>query len=165
MANIITGIRIVCSFALLFFSALSIPFFVIYLIAGFSDMIDGSIARKLGTDSKLGERLDSIADMVFVTVAAIKLLPILDVPKGIIIWIGIIAFIKVINIAFGLIKLDQFITVHSIANKVTGALLFALPLTIEIVPLQYSICLVCLIATFAAIQEGHIIRTNFHQMQ
>ena len=45
-------------------------------------------------------------------------------------------------------------------NKVTGILLFLLPLTLPVVELKYSAPLVCTVATFAAIQEGHYIRTG-----
>ena len=44
-------------------------------------------------------------------------------------------------------------------NKVTGVLLFILPLTFPIVPLKYLAIPVCAVATFAAVQEGHYIRT------
>ena len=66
VANIITCIRIVCSVAILFCPALSIPFYVLYLIAGFTDMIDGTVARKMGTVSDFGAKLDSVADFIFV---------------------------------------------------------------------------------------------------
>ena len=39
-------------------------------------------------------------------------------------------------------------------------LLFILPLTLPVVELKYSAPLVCALATFAAIQEGHYIRTG-----
>lgn len=94
MANIITGIRIVLSVALLFCPALSPMFYVLYIAAGFSDMIDGAVARKTDTVSEFGSRLDTIADIVFVVVCLIKLLPVLDFPFWIYIWIAIIAFIK-----------------------------------------------------------------------
>ena len=58
MANIITGIRIVLSVALLIFPALSQAFFVLYVAGGLSDMIDGAVARKTGTVSGLGSKLD-----------------------------------------------------------------------------------------------------------
>jgi CDP-diacylglycerol--glycerol-3-phosphate 3-phosphatidyltransferase len=45
-------------------------------------------------------------------------------------------------------------------NKATGALLFLMPLTIPTVGLKYSAVVVCAAATFAAIQEGHFIRTE-----
>ena len=52
------------------------------------------------------------------------------------------------------------VAVHSFMNKATGALLFLLPLTIPAAPLKYSAIVVCAVATFAAIQEGHFIRTG-----
>ncbi len=55
--------------------------------------------------------------------------------------------------------LDGFVAVHSVMNKVTGALLFLLPLTIPAAGLKYSAIVVCAVATFAAMQEGHLIRT------
>ena len=49
MANIITGSRILCSILLLFVPTFSPAFYMLYLIAGFTDMIDGTIARKTHT--------------------------------------------------------------------------------------------------------------------
>ena len=43
-------------------------------------MIDGTVAGKTNTVSKFGERLDTIADLIFVTVCFIKLIPVLDIP-------------------------------------------------------------------------------------
>ena len=62
MANIITGIRILCSIALLFFPAFSPSFYALYIAAGVSDMIDGTVARKTGTASEFGSKLDTAAD-------------------------------------------------------------------------------------------------------
>ena len=49
---------------------------------------------------------------------------------------------------------------HTVMNRVTGVLLFALPLTLSFINLNYSGTIVCTVATFAAIQEGHLIRTG-----
>lgn len=43
-------------------------------------------------------------------------------------------------------------------NKITGALLFLLPLTFKLVEIRYCAIAVCFIATAAAIQEGFCIR-------
>lgn len=48
---------------------------------------------------------------------------------------------------------------HTVMNKITGALCFLLPFTLSFIDLKYSAIAVCCIATFAAIQEGHYIRT------
>ena len=160
MANTITFFRIAAGIALLFCPVFSPAFYVFYIAAGLSDMLDGFVARKTDTVSKLGARLDTMADFVFVVVCLIKLLPILRIPAWLYAWIGIIALIKVVNIISGFIVQKRFVTVHSVMNKATGALLFLLPLTISTVPLKYSAIVVCAVATFAAIQEGHFIRTG-----
>lgn len=123
-------------------------------------MIDGTIARKLGTESEFGSKLDTIADIIFVAAAAYKILPVMEIPKGIWIWIGVIALIKIINIISGFVVAKQFVSVHTAANKITGLLMFVLPLAMAVVELRYSALVVCVAATFAAIQEGHFIRTG-----
>ena len=160
MANTITFFRIAASIVLLFCPVFSPAFYVFYIAAGLSDMLDGFVARKTDTVSKLGARLDTIADFMFVVVCLIKLFPILSIPAWLYIWIGIIALIKVVNIISGFIVQKRFVTVHSVMNKAAGALLFLLPLTLPAVPLKYTAIVVCAAATFAAIQEGHFIRTE-----
>ena len=157
MANTITGIRIVLSIALLFCPILSPTFYVLYIAAGFSDMIDGAVARKTGTVSEFGSRLDTVADIVFVAVCLIKLLPVMHIPGWLYIWIATIAMIKVTNIAVGLFRQKEFISVHSIMNKVTGGMLFLLPLTLATIDLRYSAAVVCMVATIAAVNERHLI--------
>ena len=160
MANIVTSLRIVCSIALLFFPVFSPAFYALYLTAGLSDMVDGWIARKTHTASELGAKLDTIADIVFFIVCLVKLLTVLNIPVWIYVWIGIIALIKIINIISGFVVQKRFVSVHSIMNKTTGLLLFIFPLTISFIDLKYTSAVVCIFATFAAIQEGHFIRTN-----
>lgn len=160
MANLITCIRILCSFALLFFPAFSVAFYALYITAGLSDIVDGWVARKTNTVSDLGSKLDTVADVVFVIVCLIKLLPIIEIPVWLYVWIGIIALIKVINIISGFVVQEQFVVVHSVMNKITGVLLFLLPLTLSFIDLRYSAIVVCIFATFAAVQEGHFIRTK-----
>ena len=160
LANSITAIRILCSIALLFFPAFSTAFYALYITSGVSDMVDGWVARMTHTVSELGAKLDTIADIVFVIVCLVILLPVLNIPVWLWAWIGIIALIKVINIISGFIVQKRFVSVHSTMNKVTGLLLFVFPLTLSFVDFKYSAAVVCIFATYAAIQEGHFIRTN-----
>lgn len=133
---------------------------MLYVTAGLTDMIDGTVARKTNTVSAFGTKLDTIADIVFVAVCLIKLLPILDIPVWLWIWIAAIALIKVINMISGYVTQKKWIAPHTVMNKVTGALCFLLPLTLSFIDLKYSAIVVCAAATFAAIQEGHYIRTG-----
>lgn len=160
MANIITGIRIVCSMALLFCPVFSSAFYILYIVAGISDMIDRTVARKTGTVSNFGLKLDTAADFVLVLCCLIKLIPILHIPTWLIIWIIVIAVIKVINLISGYVMRKELVVVHTVMNKVTGILLFVLPLTLTFIDLKYSGMFVSAVATFAAIQEGHLIRTG-----
>ena len=66
-----------------------------YLICGFTDMVDGTIARRTNTVSKFGANLDTIADMTFLTVSLFKILPVIHMQKWLWIWAGIIAVIKI----------------------------------------------------------------------
>ena len=159
-ANLITATRISCSIALLFCQPLSPSFIVLYLAAGLTDMIDGPVARKTGTVSELGAKLDTTADFVLVAVCLWKLLPMLSVPLWLWLWIGGIALIKAVNLLSGFIIQKRFVAMHTVMNKVTGMLLFVLPLTLPVVALNHSAPLVCAVATFAAVQEGHFIRTG-----
>ena len=125
-------------------------------------MIDGAVARKTGTVSEFGSKLDTAADFVLVVVCLIKLIPALDIPVWLIVWIAVIALIKGINLISGYAMHKEFIAAHTVMNKVTGIFLFLLPLTLSMIDLKYSGAFVCTVATFAAIQEGHLIRTGEH---
>ncbi len=160
MANSITFFRIAASIVLLFCPVFSPAFYAFYIAAGLSDMLDEFVARKTDTVSKLGARLDTMADFVFVAVCLIRLLPVLRIPAWLYDWIGMIALIKAVNIVSEFAVQKKFVAVHSVMNKATGALLYLLPLTISTVPLKYSAIVVCTVASFAAIQEGHFIRTG-----
>ena len=160
MANTITFFRIAASIVLLFCPALSPGFYGLYIAAGLSDVLDGFAARKTNSASEFGARLDTAADLVFVLACLIRLLPVLRIPFWLYVWIGIIALIKIGNIISGFAVQKRFVVVHSAMNKATGVLLFLLPLTIPAVPLKYAAIVVCAAATFAAIQEGHFIRTG-----
>ena len=160
VANIITSFRILGSILLLFFPVCSLKFYIIYLLCGFSDMIDGTIARKTNSTSEFGAKIDTAADLVFAAVSLIKLLPAIHLPGWLWIWGGMIAFIKISNIIWGYVSKKQFISLHTIMNKFTGVLLFLLPLTLSFAELKYSSLVVCSIATFSAIQEGVYIVTG-----
>ena len=160
IANILTLCRILGSILLLFFPAFSVEFYITYMLCGFSDMIDGTIARMTNSTSEFGSKIDTVADMAFVTVSLIKILPVINIPKWLWIWGVVIAIIKIVNIIWGYALKKQFISLHTIMNKITGFLLFLLPLTLTFVELKYSSIAICSMATLAAIQEGFYVATK-----
>ena len=155
IANIITGSRIVFSLSLLFIPLSSAWFYALYLLCGLSDMIDGTVARRTSSASEFGARLDTVSDFVFLSVALIKFVPHLHIPIWLWIWIGIIAMIKLGNVVLGFIHTKKFISPQTVLNKVTGLLLFLLPVTISFVDLTYTSPIVCTIATVAAMHEWY----------
>ena len=159
--NIITLSRIPMSVAMLFVQSVPAVFWTLYMLCGLSDVLDGAIARRTGATSRLGESLDTIADTVFVVVWMILFLPAINVGKWIWVCVGLIALVKVLNIVSGFIVQKTFVSMHTYANKATGTLLFLLPLFIQVdfLTIPYMV-LTCVTATFAAIQEGHLIRSG-----
>ena len=153
VANCITVSRILFSLLLLVFKPSSRLFFVFYLLCGATDILDGFIARKLHTESEKGARLDSIADLFFAVIYAVRILPLLSVPYWIWIWTAIIAVIKVAGIVITGIKAKGMTITHSFGNKLTGLLLFLMPLSVHIADVKYGAILVCLVATVTAIAE------------
>ena len=154
IANILTSCRILGSILLLFFPMLSVAFYILYLFCGFSDMIDGTVARKTNSTSPFGSRLDTIADLVFVVAAMFKLLPAIQLPGWLWIWGSVIAMIKLATIVWGFVRSKKLVAYHSVLNKTTGLLCFLLPLTLQLIEPTYSFAVVCAIATIAAIQES-----------
>jgi len=156
IANIITASRIVFSLPLLFIPLSSAWFYAIYLLCGFTDMVDGTVARKTGAVSVFGARLDTVADFVFMLVCAIKILPILHVPVWLWVWIALIALAKILNIALVFIAKKKLISIHSVLNKITGFALFLLPLTLTFVEPTYSVATICVLAAVAVMQEVYL---------
>ena len=116
-------------------------------------MIDGTVARRMGSASEFGVRLDTVSDFVFMTVALIKFVPYFHIPTWLWIWIGIIAMMKLGNAVWGFVRTGKITFQHTVLNKVTGLLLFFLPITMSFIELTYTLPFVCTVATVAAIHE------------
>ena len=163
VANSITVSRMLFSLALLVLPSRSLPFAVLYLLCGVTDVMDGFVARKLHTESEKGAMLDSIADLIFAVVYAVKILPVLKIPLWIWIWTAIIAVTKITCIVIASKKAQRLEIEHSFGNKLTGLLLFLLPLSVCIADGKYGVILVCIAATvtviievFNAVQDLHL---------
>ena len=127
--NIITSFRIIGTVALLFTKPMTRWFFIIYLITGFTDVIDGFIARKFGLTSDFGAKLDSVADLLFYSVMIIMMLPVLWAKLPSYIWFGafMALFFRFGAYITSAIKFKKFASTHSCLNKLTGACVFAIP--------------------------------------
>ena len=158
--DLLSASRIALCLPLLLVDAMTMPFWTLYVTAGMTDMLDGFLARRWGVESKFGARLDSLADFVFVISVGYKLFPSLKLPAALWMMIGLIALVKTVNAISSYVVRHRIEFLHTKANKLTGFLLFLGVMTIGhsyFIPVAWAIA--C-IALFAAIREGHLIRSK-----
>lgn len=158
LANTITISRILGSIGLLCCPVFSVCFYAVYLFCGFTDVIDGAIARKTKSNNEFGAKLDTAADIVFVAVCFVKIFPVINLPVWLWIWIIMITTIKIGNILFWVFLGKGFISLHTILNNATGFLLFLFPFTLGFIEPMYSSVIVCSIATISAMNEVYYTR-------
>lgn len=138
---------------LLFFKPLSAFFLLICFLAGFSDILDGFIARKMNFTSKLGAALDSIADAIFIFVLLGIFLSYFHWPGWSVLWVTVIAIIRFASLLIGFIKYRTFAFLHTYANKSNGLALFCFPFLYHICGLNVTAFLLCCFSTISALEE------------
>ncbi len=151
--NIITITRIMGSFFLLMTYPFSGLFFALYLFCGFSDILDGFLARRFQLSSSLGATLDSIADCIFVFIALYLILPEIFLPSWALLWIGWIFIIKGCTFVIGMLRYHGLAFLHTYLNKATGAALFCFPWLYSFWGIRATVGILCGIATIAALEE------------
>ena len=156
LANYISISRIILAILLLFTEPLSIYFFTIFILCGISDVLDGYIARNHGENTSFGDKLDSFGDIVFFLSFLIVIIPVLNINYMIILWIIIIFLIKISSICIGFMKFGKFVMFHTYLNKLTGASLVLLPFLLILTASDNILIILCLIATFASLEEVSI---------
>lgn len=160
MANALSVLRIILSVALLAPPALSPAFLVLYAATGLTDMLDGFVARSTKTETELGAKLDSIADLTLAVICLAKILPTVAAPAWLWAWVTFIAVVKVANVVSGLVMRKRLVMPHTVVNKVAGfvalLVLFAIPTFGVVAPSIPA----CVVTTLAAVQESHLIRTG-----
>lgn len=164
--NCITSFRIVGTVCLLFMEPFSDGFYVLYALCGFSDVLDGWIARRMHTVSQLGSRLDSIADLLLYTLILLRIRPVLwaRLPRWIWYLVGSALAIRVISYGTVAIRYHLFASIHTYMNKVTGLAVFMVPFCV-MQPIATELCTgVCIIANLGSLEELLIhLCTNTYQ--
>ncbi|MBR4461040.1 MAG: CDP-alcohol phosphatidyltransferase family protein [Erysipelotrichaceae bacterium] len=155
LANIITIIRIIGTICLLPLETLSDVFFYVYILTGITDALDGFVARKLHTVSRLGSKLDSAADLTFYSVMMCKiwLLLVEYLPDYVILLIKAVLVLRAVCYALIALFKKEFSSRHTILNKLTGLLLFLLPMILKTPYLLYYSLFVLLIAYISLFDE------------
>ncbi|ADY55828.1 CDP-alcohol phosphatidyltransferase [Syntrophobotulus glycolicus DSM 8271] len=158
--NILTGSRIIFSLGLLFVNPLSAEFFILYLLCGTTDVLDGYLARRTGIASSFGATFDSIADFIFFGIVLIVFIPLIQCPWWVLLWIGLIVSVRFTTLGVGYAKYQEISFLHTYANKATGAALFFFPFIDQLFGLKVTALLVCGAATFSALEELVITLTS-----
>lgn len=150
--NCITASRFLGAIILIFTVSFSIPFYIIYTICGFSDAVDGLLARAMKKETEFGARLDSIADLTFYTVLLIKIFPFLWANLPVYIWyaVAIILTTRLSAYIVACIKYKKFASIHTYANKLTGLSIYFVPYLVKTwtVPVCSTVCVIAFLASF-----------------
>ena len=154
--NALCFTRLFLCIPLLFFIEPFSPWFMaLYIVAGITDMIDGTIARMTNSQSEFGATLDSIADLVFVLVMLFVLAPVISLGFWEFVWIGIVLVLKAVSIVIAYIKYREFVMTHTYLNKGFILMLFAFPLlySVSLVPVSASIAVLATVLIIATLEE------------
>lgn len=153
-ADLLTLLRILCAAAL---PAVARPFgplfYLVYILAGASDMLDGLVARKLGVAGPLGEKLDSAADFLVAASLIFVLIPVLSLPLWIWLWAGSIALVRLTASGVVFARFGVFGMLHSVSNKLTGFMLFLAPLLLPLFPDTALAAFVCALSSLSGLEE------------
>lgn len=154
-ADTITSVRIAFSLVLPFLTLYSVWFFVVYTITGLTDALDGWIARKTGTDSEFGAKLDSVADLLFYSVLLIRFFPILwqVAPRPIWYFLAAVLLVRLAAYVVAAVKFHRFASVHTLLNKLTGGAVFLLPYMLAFSSGVVYLWITCGIAFAASAEE------------
>ncbi len=101
---------------------------VVLMVAGFTDWLDGKLARTLNQTSKLGQILDPVADRLYILAVVVGL-----AIRGIIpVWLAVILPLRDV-LLFSLVPLLRTrgysaLPVHFLGKAATASLLYAFPL-------------------------------------
>ena len=154
-ADAVTMLRMVGTFGLTRLNPGTLWFYAVYTITGFSDVLDGWLARKTGTGSNFGAKLDSKADLLFCTVVLIRLFPVMWERFPVRIWYAVagIMLVRLAAYFIAAIKYRRFAPLHTRLNKLTGGAIFLLPYTLAISTGAAYSWAVCALACAASLEE------------
>ncbi len=153
IANALTVSRIVLSIILLlFFKKISVLFLIIYTIAEFTDMIDGTIARKTNSCSHRGAVLDSIADLLLSANLVKMVFKMKVIKKRIAVWLFIALGIGALSPIINFIRHKKVYFIHSIPCKICGGVISVVPFAIYFGFIQPYLIFALTLVTLAMIE-------------
>lgn len=154
-ADTVTTARMALSVCLVFLPLKSAGFYTIYALAGMTDALDGWLARKTGTASDFGARLDSLADLLFYGVLLIRLMPVLwqTFPAEIRLAVAAVLLVRLTAYGMAAVRYRRLVALHTGLNKLTGAAVFLLPYVLAVCTGVGYGWAVCALAFLASLEE------------
>jgi len=163
--NILSLSRIPFSIAfpfLAYFLKSPIPFLVAYGIAGVADVLDGFLARRYHWESKLGAKMDSIGDVVFLVFAISTAILMLDFTFEWYVFavLGALVAVRVANAVYTRVKFKQWGFIHNLATKYCAFPIFLMLPAFIALGRVYSVPLAALVGlvVLGSIEETLILR-------
>ena len=158
LPNLLSCLRIAGSVLLLLLPAMQPAFYAVYAACGLSDMLDGFLARRLGVASRLGSILDSAADLLFLCVSALKIVPQYRFPFWVRVAVCGILFVRLCTLFIVFAKSRRLtLPLHTNANRLTGLLLYLFAPILNSCMGSCLLIVLCCVAAFAAVQELTIV--------
>ena len=156
LANIVTSTRIIGAIVLFCMNSITPLFLGVYIFCGFTDFVDGPIARKTSSSSLLGAALDTIGDVL--TYFALTKILIVEklVPLWILIWFAgtLVLFLGVMLISKK--RFNKFYLPHTYLGKAFGGVIFVLPIMIQFMPSEVWLSVICSISTIHAFEQFYV---------
>jgi len=159
--NIITAVRILGTVAMIFIAPFTVPFYAVYCMCGFTDVLDGFVARHWNLTSEFGAKLDSAADLFFYFITLVKIWPKLwiTLPKNIWVIFGIVLLLRLVLYLKYALKDHEFGSEHTYLNKLTGLMVFGIALIINTAA-AVPYCYTAVWIAFVAVVYELFIRTR-----
>lgn len=156
LANIVTSSRIVGAIILFMCDDFTPLYLGVYCFCGFTDFIDGPIARKFGSSSALGAALDTIGD-VLTYLSLVKVLVVQKlIPGWLLVWLAVCIVIGFGVAFYSQHKFSKFYIPHTYLGKSLGLAVFVLPLAIQIMDERIWMAVICATITTVLIEAGYI---------
>jgi len=153
VVNLITISRIFGALALLLIAPLTALFYVIYTLCIISDIADGQLARRLKVTSNFGAFLDSSADLIFIAIVLIILIPLLAFELWMLSLVAAVIMVRLLAFSIGFAKYRTLTLLHTYANKGSGLILGCFPIFYGVLGLSSALVIVFIGAILAAIEE------------
>ncbi|GAA1465220.1 CDP-alcohol phosphatidyltransferase family protein [Microbacterium thalassium] len=95
---------------------------LLFVAGALTDLLDGPIARRTGSASERGARLDSVADAVFVALTAVAVVLTVRLPSDAWVWLlaGLVVLLRLAAVAVVRMRFGAWSITHTWGNRLTG---------------------------------------------